>query len=140
MATRQKRELDNPLPREVFTKVSMPASPTVTGRQWDLRPPAPIEPLEPRPVSIYDRNAATKEKTDDATIGKKEGTLLLLVLAPILICIVLVLWKPIFVTENSQEGVDSKLQLDKVLLWTLMISVVVWIMIYGFRFCKCNQN
>lgn len=140
MATRQVQQLDNSLPKEVFTRVSIPSSATVTSNQRDLRPPPPLELPEPKPQTIYERNAIIKEKRDDATFGNREGLLLLLVLAPILICIFLILAKPSFVTENSSNLPDSNVKADKVILWTLIISVIVWILIYGFRFCKCIQK
>lgn len=140
MATRQTQELNHPLPKAVFTRVSIPSSASITSNQRDLRPPPPIELPEPRPQTIYERNAVVKEKRDDATVGKRESLLLLIVLAPILICIVLILAKPSFVTENSSNLPDANLKADKVLLWTLIISIMVWILIYGFRFCKCSQK
>ena len=161
MATSQVQQINTPLPREIFATVASPTPPTQTRKQWDLSPPPPPEPKEPRPRSIYERVADAEEREEP--FGQRSSrskfvaqdhsnaeelelmpeswrgpTLLFLILVPLVICILLVLIKPGFVTDLSSDGQMKILKIDKVILWTLIISVVVWVLIYGFNLCRCN--
>ena len=145
MATQQPQQINTPLPREIFTTVASPSSSslrTTTNKQWDLSPQVPPEPIEPRPLSIYERNIDREIQMDseDSSIPEKwkTPTLIFLIIVPIIIFIFLILVKPGFVTELSSDGKVSEIRYDKVLLWTLAISVIVWVLIYGFNFCRCQ--
>jgi len=56
------------------------------------------------------------------------------ILAPIVIWIILVSLKPSFVTDNV-NGVWV-LNNQKVLLWTLIFSIIAWILIYAIYYCR----
>lgn len=77
--------------------------------------------------------------SDNNTCGKKKrwgvATMYLwFVVAPIFIWIVLFSTKPSFVSDNvNGEQIISQ---QRLLLWTLIFSVVSWIIIYAIYYCK----
>lgn len=57
-----------------------------------------------------------------------------LILAPIVIWIILISWKPSFVTDNING--TNVVNNQKLLLWTLIFSIIAWILIYAIYYCR----
>lgn len=55
-----------------------------------------------------------------------------IVITPLIILILLIILRPTFVKMSS----DEKLDYSSVLLWTLIISLIVWILFWGFSKCR----
>jgi len=154
MTTTQTQSIKTALPDEIFRNVAEPNPPTVTKKRWDLSPPEPPEPQEPRPKSIYEREplenrvAERRETERERQIRQKQkeegektstwqGTVLvMLILVPVVVWIFLILIKPTFVVDKNSDGTVT-LRQDKVVLWTLIISVIVWVIVYGLNRCRC---
>src|SRR5574338_1032940 len=57
-----------------------------------------------------------------------------LILAPIVIWIILISWKPSFVVDNING--TNVVNNQKLLLWTLIFSIIAWILIYAIYYCR----
>lgn len=151
--TTQTQSIKTALPDEIFRDVTEPTPSTVTKKRWDLSPPEAPQPPEPRPKSIYERepledritarrtgelerrNAQEREEEGEKTSTWQGTVLVMLILVPVVVWIFLILIKPSFVVDTNSDGTVT-LRQDKVVLWTLIISVIVWVIIYGLNRCR----
>ena len=79
---------------------------------------------------------ATKERAEkDSMMGKwSVAAWLWLILIPIVIFVLLLIFAPSFVTttQNSHVVLDH----SRILLWTLILSVIVWVLVWSLNFCR----
>lgn len=86
---------------------------------------------------MSERNQPSSAVQECAHKGRKRSVAIMyiwLVLAPILIWIALASLKPSFVADNV-NGV-SVISQQKLLLWSLVFSVMAWILIYAVFYCR----
>uniref|UniRef100_A0A6C0CHS6 Uncharacterized protein n=1 Tax=viral metagenome TaxID=1070528 RepID=A0A6C0CHS6_9ZZZZ len=62
------------------------------------------------------------------------STWLWIIVVPIAVWFIIILLIPSFVKERS--GHPNELDHSSVLLWTLVISLIIWILFFGFAKCK----
>lgn len=60
-------------------------------------------------------------------------TWLWIIVVPIAVWLIIILLMPSFVISGSEE---NKLDQNSVILWTLIISIIIWILFFGFSRCK----
>lgn len=77
--------------------------------------------------------------TDDKKGFKLSKTLIAAILLPILIFILLYFIQPSFVESKDDSGTIER-DNRKVLMWTVGVSVVIWICLYLFKFCKNKKS
>lgn len=71
----------------------------------------------------------------DSLLGKwSTVTWLWIILVPIVIYVLLLLLAPTFVTTtlNGDLVVDH----SRILLWTLIISIIVWVLLWSLNYCR----
>lgn len=77
--------------------------------------------------------------TDDKSKTKISKTLIVSILAPIIVFILLYVIQPSFVESEDDSGTIER-DNRKVLLWTLGVSVIIWICLYLFKYCKSKKS
>lgn len=73
--------------------------------------------------------------TNEKQSSKISKTLIAAILSPIIIFILLYVIQPSFVESKDDSGTVER-DNRKILLWTIGVSIVVWVSLYLFKFCK----
>jgi len=87
-------------------------------------------------IDSYEKLTSEKNKSLNKYFSK---TVIAAILTPIIIYILLYFIQPSFVESEDDSGSVEK-DNRKVILWTIGVSVVVWICIYLFKFCKNKKS
>lgn len=115
-----------------------------------------VDPISFRPVSknVFEETASrpatgssvplVSARIDKPTKKKKvKGSMLgtwsvttwiWIILVPVLIYVLLLVFAPTFVTTTQNNVVV--LDHSRILLWTLILSIIVWIVLWGLQFCR----
>jgi len=78
------------------------------------------------------QEVGVKRRGDDITDFNTQ-TLFWIIIVPIIIFVLLIAIKPTFVKMKNN---DSEFDYSSVILWTLIISLIIWILFWGFAKCR----
>jgi hypothetical protein len=90
-------------------------------------------PLSPDQNGV-NRYGVSGDNQGSNTLDFTAQTWLWIVVVPVAVWLVIVLLMPSFV--KVQAGSDNQLDHGSVLLWTLIISLIIWVLFFGFAKCK----
>lgn len=124
------RKIDGELPADAFTPLPKKSPPAVaeTTRQ--------VKTQEFSIKNTYPEDSMQYREMRNSYLGEwGVNTWIFIILVPIIIWIILIFLVPSFVKED--ENGHSKVDHPRVLLWTLLLSVIVWVVLYGLNRCKC---
>jgi hypothetical protein len=132
------RTVDNP-PERVFNRSPRKMQrPSLSERTHSLIKP----PIQPDKYGINTFGEMDVTSTRDR-LGIEVGngvreftstTWLWIIIVPIAVWFIIILLIPSFV--RTKPGHPNELDHSSVLLWTLVISLIIWILFFGFAKCK----
>lgn len=113
--------------KSVFYRPSIESPPGTASDRIRGNLPTGIPEGDESVFSLRQRSAPPDAKEFEST------TWLWIIVVPVAVWLVIILLMPSFVVSSSDE---KKLDQNSVLLWTLIISLIIWILFFGFSKCK----
>lgn len=108
---------------------------TFSGNSPPIRNTAsvPFSPAAARTVTTSPNFTSQVSQTDETSSGKSyvfnTGTIIWLIIIPIIVWMILYSLKPHFVTDLSGDK-ERTINTSKLLLWTIVISIILLVLIY----------